>query len=83
MSLKKYLGESSIELLKCKVESSTGIQLKSFPQWLINEDQLRKQQEIGKRGSAIVITIKEEAEAKKQYTLDLQFGGAVKMLEKY
>ena len=67
MSFEKYLGEGSMELLKRKVESSTGIQLKSLLWWLINKDRLREQQETRKRGSVIVITVKGETEAKKLY----------------
>lgn len=69
MSLERYLGEGSMELLKREVESSTGIQLKSLPRWLINKSRLREQQEAGKRGSAIVITVKGEAEAKKTFRI--------------
>ncbi len=54
-----------MELLKHKVKSSTGIQLKSLPRWLINKDRLREQQKKGKRGSAIMIMVKGEAEVKK------------------
>ena len=46
MSLDRYLGEGKMELLKREVESSTGIQLKTLPHWLINENRLREQQEI-------------------------------------
>ena len=42
MSLERYLGEGSMELLKREVESSTGIQLKALPRWLINESRLRE-----------------------------------------
>ena len=42
MHLEKYLGEGKMELLKCKVESSTDIQLKTHPRWLISEDRLRE-----------------------------------------
>ena len=73
MSLQRYQGEGSIELLKGKVESSTSIQLKSLPWWLINKDWLRKQQETEKRGSAIVITVKKKAEAKRLCALGLSF----------
>lgn len=40
MPLERYLGERKIEILKREVESSTGIQLKTLPRWLISEDQL-------------------------------------------
>jgi len=65
MSLDRYLGDGKMELLRREVESSTGIKLKTLPQWLISETRLREQQESGnKRGSAIVITVKRESEAK-------------------
>jgi len=83
MSLERYLGEGSMELLKREVESSTGIQLKALPRWLINESRLREQQEAGKRGSAIVITVKGEAEAKKLCASGLRFGGVVRVVERY
>ena len=83
MSLERYLGEGYMELLKCEVESSTGIQLKSLPRWLINENRLKEQQETGKRGSAIVITVKGEAEAKKLCASGLRFGGVVRVVERY
>ena len=38
MPLERYLGERKMELLKRKVESSTGIQLKTLPRWLISEN---------------------------------------------
>lgn len=83
MSLKTYLGEESIELLKRKIESFTGIQLQSFPWWLINKDRLRQKQETGKRRLIIVITVKKEAEAKKLYASGLRFGSVIKVVEKY
>ena len=84
MSLERYLGEGKMELLQREVESSTGIQLKTLPRWLISENRLRDQQEAGnKRGSAIVITVKGESEAKHLCASGLRFGGAVKVVEKY
>ena len=47
MSLERYLREGSMELLRREVESSTGIQLKALPYWLINKSHLREQQETG------------------------------------
>ncbi len=41
MSLDRCLGEGKMELLKREVESSTGIQLKALPRWLINENPLK------------------------------------------
>lgn len=59
MLLERYLGEGKMELLKREVESSTGIQLKILPRWLISEDRLREAQTTqNKRGSAIVIMVK-------------------------
>ena len=83
MSLERYLGEASMELLKREIESSTGIQLKSLPRWLINENRLREQQETGKRGSAIVITVKGQAEAKKLCASGLRFRGVIRVVERY
>ncbi len=83
MSLERYLGEGSMDLLKREVESSTGIQLKSLPRWLINKIRLKEQQDTRKRGSAIMITVKGEAEAKKLCASGLQFEGAIKVVERY
>lgn len=64
MPLERYLGEGKMELLRREVESSTGIQLKSVPRWLISENYLREQQESSnRRGSAIVVTVGNESEA--------------------
>ena len=41
--LERYLGEGNMDLLKREVKSSTGIELKTLPRWLINEDRLREQ----------------------------------------
>ena len=65
MLLKRYLDEKSMELLKYKIKFFIGIQLKSLPWWLINKDWFREQQKTKKQGSAIVITVKGEAETKK------------------
>lgn len=70
-------------LLKRKVESSTGIQLKSLPRWLINEDQLREQQHDGKKGSATVFKIKGQTEAKHLYVSGLRFGAITRVAERY
>ena len=84
MPLERYLGEGKMELLKREVESSTGIQLKTLPRWLISEDRLRQAQITGnKRGSAIVITVKGETEAKKLCAAGLRFGGFTRVVEKY
>ena len=83
MSLERYLNEGNMELLKCKVESSIGIQLKSLPRWLINENRLKEQQETGKQGSAIVITIQGEVEAKRLCASGLRFGGIVRVVKRY
>ena len=84
MPLERYLGKGKMELLRREVESATGIQLKSIPRWLISESRLREQQESSnKRGSAIVITVSSESEAKKLCASGLRFGGIVKVVEKY
>lgn len=73
-----------MKLLIREVESATGIQLKLTPQWLISKNRLREQQEISnKRGSAIVITVSSESEAKKLCASGLHFGGMSKVVEKY
>ena len=84
MPLERYLGEGKMELLKREVESATGIQLKSVPRWLISENRLREQQETSnKRGSAIVITVSSESEAKRLCASGLRFGGILRVVEKY
>ncbi len=84
MSLERYLGPGKMELLKREVESSTGIALKTMPRWLINEERLKEQQELNnKHGSAIVITVSSESEAKQLAASGLRFGGTIKKVEKY
>ncbi len=83
MSLVRYLGEGNMELLKREVESSTGIQLKAHPRWLINQNRLREQQETGKRGSAIVITVQGETKAKRLCVSGLRFGKVIKIVKRY
>lgn len=82
--LERYLGLGKIGLLKREVESSTGILLQTMSCWLLNEDQLKKQQGTNnKRGLAIVITVSNENVAKQLMASGLRFGGAVKKLEKF
>ena len=84
MPLERYLGEGKMELFKREVESSTGIQLKTTPRWLIHEDRLSEKQESGNnRGSAIVITIANASDAAYLCAKGLRFGGALKIVEKY
>ena len=84
MSLKKYLGVEKIELLKYKIESSMGIQLKILPPQLISENQLREQEETGnQKGFVIVITVKAKTEAKKLYVSGLCFDKLIRVMEKY
>ena len=84
MSLERYLGDGKIELLRWEVESSTKIKLKTLPRWLISKTRLREQQESGnKQGLAIVITVKEEGEAKQLCASGLRFGGIVRVVERY
>lgn len=66
MLLERYLvGPGKLELLRREFEISTGISLKTMPRWLINGDRLKEQQDKGgKRGSAIVITVSNDIEAK-------------------
>lgn len=84
MPLLRYFGEGKMELLCREIESSTGIKLKTTPRWLINEARLEERLESGDgRGSAIVITVGNEAEASKLCAKGLRFGGAPKVVEKY
>ena len=84
MSLARYLGEGKMEVLCREIESSTGIQLKTLPRWLINETRLEERLESGNgRGSAIVITVGNGVEASKLCSKGLRFGGALKVVEKY
>ncbi len=84
MSLERYLGPEKLELLRREVEFSTGILLKTMPHWFIGEDRLKVQQEeSNKWGSAIVIIVSSEYEAKQLIANGLCFGGAVKKVEKY
>lgn len=55
-----------------------------MPRRLISETCLREQQENNnKQGSAVIITVSGETEAKRRYALGLLFGGIVKIVEKY
>lgn len=84
MPLERYLGEGKMELFKREVESSTGIQLKTTPRWLIHEAQLRERQESGNnRDSAIVITVANASDVAYLCAKRLRFGGALKIVEKY
>lgn len=84
MSLARYLGEGKMEIVCREIESSTGIQLKTLPRWLINENRLEERLESGNgRGCAIVITVGNSAEASKLCSKGLRFGGALKVVEKY
>ena len=84
MPLMRYLGEGKMELLCREIESSTGIKLKTLPRWLISEARLEERLETGNgKGSAIVITVGNEAEASKLCSKGLRFGGAPKVVEKY
>ena len=64
MPLMRYLGEGKMGLLCREIKSSTEIKLKTLPRWLISEVRLEERLEAGNgRGSAIVITVGNEAEA--------------------
>ena len=72
-----------MELLKQEVESSTGIQLKIFPSWLISDNYLRDQQETKtKQSSAIVITVKIKTKRKQPCASGLRFDRVVKGVKK-
>lgn len=84
MSLARYFGEGKMELLSRKIESLTGIKLKTIPCWLINEARLEERLESGdRRGSAIVITVGNSTEASQLSSKRLRFGGNLKVVEKY
>lgn len=84
MPLMRYLGEGKMELLCREIESSTGIQLKTTPRWLISEARLEERLETGnEKGSAIVITVGNEVEASRLCAKGLRFGEALKGVEKY
>ena len=84
MPLGRYLGEGKMELLKREVESSTGVQLKTTPRWLIHESRLRERQESGNyRGSSIVITVANNSDATYLCARGLRFGGTLKVVERY
>lgn len=84
MPLERYLGERKMELLKIEVESSTGVQLKTIPRWLIYEDRLRKKQELGNyRGLSIVITVANNSDAIYLCAKRQRFRGALKLVERY
>lgn len=82
--LLRYFGEAKIELLCGEIESSTGIKLKTTPRWLISEAQLEERLETANgKGSAIVITVGNDADASKLCAKGLRFGGAPKVVERY
>ena len=84
MSLARYLREGKIEVFSRKIESSTGIQLKTVPRWLISESWLEKQLESGTgKKSAIVITVGTSKKTSKLCSRGFRFGGALKLVEKY
>lgn len=58
MPLARYLEPGKLELVKRKVESSTGIWLKTVPQWLISKKWFKEQQKVSNnQGSVLVITV--------------------------
>ena len=73
-----------MELFKRKIKSLTEIVLKAMPQWFVNEDRLKKQQDANnKQRSAIVITVSNDNKVKKLCANGLRFEKAVKVVEKY
>ncbi len=84
MSLARYLGKGKMEVLCREIESSTGIQFKTVPRWLISESRLQERLESGTgKGSAIVIIVGTSEEATKLCSKGLRFGDALKIVEKY
>ena len=84
MSLAQYLGEGKMELLCQEIESFIRIQLKTLLHWLISDTQLEGCLESGSRkGSAIVIIVRNNAEVSKLCSKELRFVGALEIIEKY
>ena len=84
MPLMRYLGKGKIKLFYREIKSFTRIKLKTISQWLINKEQLEEQLESrNRRGSAIVITVGNEAKVSKLCAKGLRFGGAPKVIKKY
>lgn len=83
MLLERYLRLEKMGLLKREVEFSTNILLQIISRWLINEDQLKEQQETNnKRRSAIVITMSNKNMKKQLMASSLWFREVVKKVEK-
>ncbi len=58
MSLMRYLGDGKMELLRREIESSTGIELKTRPRWLISEARLEERLESGNgRGQLLLLQL--------------------------
>ena len=73
-----------MKVLCREIKSSTGIKLKTIPRWLMSEARLEEHLETGnERGSAIVITVGNEADVSKLCAKGLRFGGVPKVVEKY
>lgn len=84
MSLVQYLEKRKMELFSQKIELFTGIQLKMLSRWLINEAWLKKHLEFETRkGSGIVITVKNNIKASTLCSKRLRLGGVLKVVEKY
>ena len=84
MPLMRYFEERKIEILYWEIKLSTGIKLKTIPEWLINKIRLEEYLESGnKRRSAIVITVRNKAVVLKFCAKRLKFGKTPKIVEKY
>lgn len=84
MLLARYLGKRKIDLLRREIKSSSGIKLKTTPQWLINESRLRERLEFHNNpGSAIIITVASASKASYLYTKSLRFEGGLKVINKF
>ena len=82
--LAQYLGKGKIELLCQEINSSTKMQLKTLPCWLISEIQLEKRlKSANGRRSTIVITVRNDAEALKLCFKGLRFEEALKVVKRY
>ena len=83
LSVKRYTSEG-IELLQREIETSTDIQLKAKPRWLISKAKIEERASSGgKANSTIVITVGSEKEAKRLCAQCLKLGKGARPVEKF
>lgn len=81
MLLMRYFGKRKMELLCQKIELTTGIQLKTTSQWLINQERLEKPLELGDaKASTIIFIITSKTEALNLCTKGFRFRRAPKVV---